>query len=289
MNRKTIIAVISVLVAAVCLGAYIPASVAAERDNGYYRADNNENYDDYPDPTGHCEDVEGYTDPTGHCIDLKYPEMVRVSTNYGDGSGEYYFGDYGDVLELHIDSPEDLEIVSFQFNLYVGETPLFLDIISYNSFTPEDMDMMYNERLSGNRVLTGSVSSPSSPYSVKAGDRLFSIVVSQTDEAYEDIADLRFEVLDMMVRTPKGDVTRVSNGKVTLIGDVSGNGTVDISDATILQKHLAEFKKADGSPIIDENDADQMFVCDVSGDGVITVEDVTMIQRYLAEYIEDFS
>lgn len=58
-------------------------------------------------------------------------------------------------------------------------------------------------------------------------------------------------------------------------GDVDGNGSVSIDDATFLQKYLAGFTMPD------------YFVsaaADVDGDSEITVSDVTCIQKYLAGF-----
>ena len=69
-----------------------------------------------------------------------------------------------------------------------------------------------------------------------------------------------------------------------LIGDVNGDGQITIDDATMLQRHLAEFTNEDGSAIIDETDADLFKRCDVDGDGKLKIMDVTHIQRKVAEF-----
>ena len=61
-----------------------------------------------------------------------------------------------------------------------------------------------------------------------------------------------------------------------LKGDVNGDGTVDINDATAIQSYLAE---------LDYFSSNQICAADVNGDGKITIDDVTHIQRYLAELI----
>ncbi len=62
--------------------------------------------------------------------------------------------------------------------------------------------------------------------------------------------------------------------KEVILGDADGDGSVTISDATMIQKYLAEF------------DMPENFVlkaCDADGDGRVTINDVTAIQKYLAE------
>lgn len=58
-----------------------------------------------------------------------------------------------------------------------------------------------------------------------------------------------------------------------LHGDVNGDGTLTIKDATEIQKHLS------GSVVLT---AEQLIVADFNGDGVIDVKDVTAIQKQLA-------
>ncbi len=88
--------------------------------------------------------------------------------------------------------------------------------------------------------------------------------------------------------TGQNDYTGTLTAEFTIvqIGDVDRNGTVDIQDVTVLQRHLAEFVNADGSPIIDEADEEMLKIADVNRDGIVTIFDVTTIQRYLAEMID---
>ena len=66
----------------------------------------------------------------------------------------------------------------------------------------------------------------------------------------------------------------------TLIGDVNGDGTVTVLDATMLQKYLAGL-----ASFSDE----QLAVADTNGDGSVTVLDATAIQKYLANLITSLS
>ena len=60
--------------------------------------------------------------------------------------------------------------------------------------------------------------------------------------------------------------------KKTLLGDADGDGVVTITDATMIQRVLANMPGA----VIDKAAAD------VDGDGEVTVIDVAFIQRFLA-------
>jgi len=57
-----------------------------------------------------------------------------------------------------------------------------------------------------------------------------------------------------------------------LLGDADGNETVALTDATLIQRYLAEYRV---SSFCD-------YLCDVDGDGVIGISDSTYVQRYLA-------
>lgn len=68
--------------------------------------------------------------------------------------------------------------------------------------------------------------------------------------------------------------TFVSLGTVNKLGDVNGDDKVDITDATTVQKYLAELID------LDEN---QKIAADTNGDGIISITDATEIQKFVAE------
>lgn len=64
------------------------------------------------------------------------------------------------------------------------------------------------------------------------------------------------------------------------LGDVNGDGKINVSDATVIQKYAAE--------LITLTDA-QIAVADTNNDGLININDATLIQRYAAELITSFN
>ena len=60
--------------------------------------------------------------------------------------------------------------------------------------------------------------------------------------------------------------------KPDMIGDVDGNGVLNISDTTMIQKYLAD---------LTEFTAEQIKIADVNGDGTVNVHDATAIQLLL--------
>lgn len=64
-----------------------------------------------------------------------------------------------------------------------------------------------------------------------------------------------------------------------IVGDVNSDGFVNIIDATLVQKHIAEIQ------LINSGNLPQ---ADTNGDGIISVSDATLIQKYAAGIISEF-
>ena len=62
-----------------------------------------------------------------------------------------------------------------------------------------------------------------------------------------------------------------------VIGDVDGDGTVNINDATMIQKYVAELVTL--TP-------DRLKAADTNGDGDVNINDATQIQKFIAELID---
>ena len=60
-----------------------------------------------------------------------------------------------------------------------------------------------------------------------------------------------------------------------LLGDANGDGYVNISDVTDIQRAVAE---------MDTLDDLRKKAADINGDGVVTIDDATFLQTYLAEF-----
>ncbi|MGN0450088.1 MAG: leucine-rich repeat protein [Ruminococcus sp.] len=65
---------------------------------------------------------------------------------------------------------------------------------------------------------------------------------------------------------------------VQIIGDVNGDGSVTVLDATMLQKYIAGL-----TSLSDE----QLTLADTNGDGSVTILDATQIQKYLAGLVTE--
>ena len=62
-----------------------------------------------------------------------------------------------------------------------------------------------------------------------------------------------------------------------LLGDLNGDNKVDITDATVVQKSVAE---------LIELDEKQKKAADTNKDGKVDITDATLIQKYIAELID---
>jgi len=72
------------------------------------------------------------------------------------------------------------------------------------------------------------------------------------------------------------------NGHAQIVGDVSQNNDLDVTDATLIQRIFAEFD--DSGCFDDLTDPGVVAFLDVNGDGTVNIIDVTQIQRILAEF-----
>lgn len=69
--------------------------------------------------------------------------------------------------------------------------------------------------------------------------------------------------------------TFISLGTINKLGDSNSDNRIDISDATTIQRYLAEYEMD-----FSEN---EMIASDTNADGHITISDVTEIQRFIAD------
>lgn len=94
------------------------------------------------------------------------------------------------------------------------------------------------------------------------------VIIIEPTEATEST-----EVPDVPATEATGDEARV------IAGDANGDGKISITDATIIQKHLARLSTLSGKNI---------SAADLNGDGKITVADATIIQKKLAGLIRSY-
>ena len=64
-----------------------------------------------------------------------------------------------------------------------------------------------------------------------------------------------------------------------MLGDVTGDGKIDVNDVTAIQLYIAQ-----NQSFTDK----QKEAADVNKDGKISVLDVTRVQQYIARYFDEF-
>lgn len=67
----------------------------------------------------------------------------------------------------------------------------------------------------------------------------------------------------------------VNTESLYLKGDANANGFVNVSDATLIQRHLSAAEELTGG---------DRLAADVNEDGVVNINDATAIQQYAAEF-----
>lgn len=136
-----------------------------------------------------------------------------------------------------------------------------IDVPKPEFLEPDYTDTMETTTHTSDLVPTESTSdSEKAEPTIAATDNFFNPVESTTSNA---------EPSEFIENTEPSTIN-------TLLGDTNFNGNVDIKDATLIQKYLAN--------IVDFND-EQLATADTNSDGSVSIADATQIQRYLAQLI----
>ena len=69
--------------------------------------------------------------------------------------------------------------------------------------------------------------------------------------------------------------TKYPQGKIYYIGDTDLSGKINIKDATLIQKYVADISYLDHT---------QLFLANCNGEGGVNIKDATQIQKYCADY-----
>lgn len=99
-------------------------------------------------------------------------------------------------------------------------------------------------------------------------------VVRTSAQAYENMTGVKVSLKKSGKSASKAiTAVKTNTGQKHVSGDVNGDGSVKIGDATLIQKHLAS--------LVTLTEA-EFAAADVNFDGAVTVEDATKIQKYIA-------
>ena len=101
------------------------------------------------------------------------------------------------------------------------------------------------------------------------------VPVKDGDVIYIGVGNPAWPTMNSWAGTAEETVYTFKIKYVPLMGDLNGNGRLDIDDVTVLQRHLADYEEL--------TDA-QKAIADYDGDSDISVLDATAMQSVLAEY-----
>lgn len=101
------------------------------------------------------------------------------------------------------------------------------------------------------------------------------VPVKDGDVIYIGVGNPSWPTMNSWAGTAEETVYTFKIKYVPLLGDLNGNGKLDIDDVTILQRSFAEFE---------ELSEKQKEIADINGDKAVDILDATAIQRVIAEF-----
>lgn len=150
------------------------------------------------------------------------------------------------------------------------------------TITDSTEELVFSKSVSGNAKITTK----------EAGDYVFSFGISSSrlgvtypepseDESSEDNSSEQPSSDDSSSddSSSEDNSSEEPSTESIVYGDVNGNGTVEILDATMLQRSLAQIITLDEG---------QLKRADVQGDGGVAIMDATLIQKKMAKAIDKF-
>lgn len=167
----------------------------------------------------------------------------------------------------------------------------YVGIDTIGSIVPTNITLVPNETNSNKIIILGSNSTPSNnPISTKGV--LFKIKFQINNNAQSSVNIIKREDSVQVVTKFTNPLDQsiytnilVRDGAVTvnpiIYGDVTGDGSVDISDYNFLQLYLLE--SIDKFPGVNG-----LKAADVTGDGFVDISDYNYVQLYLLESIDKF-
>lgn len=197
------------------------------------------------------------------------PEFVVESTS----------GKVGETVSVNIMIKNNPGITALQLNVSYSEKNLQLTSIENGELFN---DAITHSKLDKKPIIISWYSSSSEDES--ANGCLATLKFKILDGATNSNISITYDennVFDSSFNNEKFDVI---NGSVSIvsssykIGDTNLDGKVNIIDATLIQKHLAQ--------LVTLSD-DSLKVADTNKDGKINIIDATLIQKYLAQLVPE--
>ena len=204
---------------------------------------------------------------------------VTVEETLPDNSGKFVvksgINEAEGLVNVDIDIEDNPSITAFQWEIGYSASELELLEIVDNGIL--DSPITYSKSLSDNPQIISWFSSKSADtntngkvatlrFKIKENKKYTGVTLSyQKDNVFNS----RLENADFKI------VYR--DAPSVLVGDVNGDGVVNITDATTVQKHIAQLIELEG---------DCLKSADANGDGAVNIADATQIQKYIAQLID---
>ena len=204
---------------------------------------------------------------------------VTVEETFPDNSGKFVvesgINEAEGVVNVDIGIEDNPSITAFQWVISYSDSELELLEITDNDLL--DSPLTFSKNLSDNPLVISWFSSKSSDcdkngtvatlrFKLKEGAEYSGIRLTYDKE---NVFNSKFENVTFSV------MYRIKPS--VLIGDADGNGSVNIADATTVQKHIAQLITLEG---------DELIAADANGDGAVNITDATHIQKYIAQLID---
>ena len=212
---------------------------------------------------------EGYT-PETVTWDMITPADGNVNSyNYKQLDVAFYSSDIIYILVtanspivINSSTAKKIPIQSVSFAKIQKSFGIGASYFIYPEFTPENatcQDIYYSApKVNGVRTVTFDQNIKQKMKTLEAGTAMVTGRNTATNQVYQ---------FNITVRD-------------TLLGDVDGNGVIELNDVTKLQNYMA------GAAELTQK---QMKAADVNSNGSITLQDVLMIQQYVAKKIDCFA
>ena len=214
----------------------------------------------------------------GTLMDTPEPEKNRVTFTWFT-VGEDVIGD-GEIAKIKFKVKDTAR----------GDYPLEItylpeDLLNSNReqvpYTVVDGKISTGSPVSGNVTSFGEATEPVTLRLLENGTEIYK--VTSTDGTYSfssvspgaytiEVSKNKHATRSYEITVDREDV--VEDVAIYLKGDVNNDGTINVKDATLLRRYVAEW---DGVTV-------DIDTADVNADGIINVKDATILRRYVAEW-----
>ncbi len=247
--------------------------------------------------------TEPATEPTTTEPEKSTLDLTATSNLFPKETQTVFLG-YDEPIKVIFQLDSSMKVVNAQWTLTYDPNVLAISDKQPEAFMPLVDEQVINIQ---DGVIYGNFSEVSAPYEFNGEDEFVAVYFDVLNPC-DTTVDLNVE--ELSVGTVKGGVLSYKNAivnsklvdlsavqgykdltitgstvidfiaaEITALGDVNGDGFINVTDATLISKSAAG--------LITFTD-EQFEIADVNGDGYVNVNDATLIQKYAAQIITKF-